>query len=274
MKKVTVINANSNRFSMGSLVELWDSREMLQLWIWRDIKVRYTQSALGIGWSLFPMLSQVLIYSVVFGKLVRIDSDGAPYSLFALTGIVPWIFFSQALNSISSSVYGAGSFLHKVYFPRLVLPVAALFDKFFDFLISFSLLLIILAFYGKLFSLSALIVPLLIVIIMMATLGFGMLAAAVAVQFRDVLHIMGYVTTALMYASPVVYPVSLVPDKYRLIYGFNPMVGVIEGFRSALLATRPMPWDLIAMAVVVSAGSLIAGIFYFKLAESKFADVG
>lgn len=274
MKKLTVINAKSSQLSMASFRELWDAREMLMLWIWRDIKVRYAQSALGVAWSLFPMLSQVLIYTVVFGKLVRIDSDGAPYALFALTGVVPWLFFSQALNAVSSSVYGAGSFLQKIYFPRLILPIAALFDKFFDFLIAFSLLMILLAFSSASFNINVLFLPFLILIMMIAVLGFGMLAAAVAVHFRDVLHIMGYVTMALMYASPVVYPVSLVPAEYRYFYGLNPMVGVIEGFRSALLATRPMPWDLVAISAAVAFCSLVLGVIYFKAAEAKFADVG
>jgi lipopolysaccharide transport system permease protein len=274
MKKFTVINAKSSQLSVATFRELWAAREMLVLWIWRDIKVRYSQSALGVAWSMFPMLSQVLIYTVVFGKLVRIDSDGAPYALFALTGVVPWLFFSQGLNAVSSSVYGAGSFLQKIYFPRLILPIAALFDKFFDFLISFSLLLTLLAFSGASFNLNVLFLPFLVLIIMIAVLGFGMLAAAMAVHFRDILHIMGYVTMALMYASPVVYPVSLVPAEYRFFYGLNPMVGVIEGFRSALLSTRVMPWDLITMSAVVACSSLLLGVIYFKLAEVKFADVG
>jgi lipopolysaccharide transport system permease protein len=149
-----------------------------------------------------------------------------------------------------------------------------LFDKFFDFLISFGLLLILLAFSGASFNINVLFLPFLILIMMVAVLGFGMLAAAMAVHFRDILHIMGYVTVALMYASPVVYPVSLVPAEYRFFYGLNPMVGVIEGFRSALLSTRPMPWDLITMSAVVACSSLLLGVIYFKSAEAKFADVG
>jgi lipopolysaccharide transport system permease protein len=274
MKKLTVIDANSNRLSIDVFKELWDVREMIMMWIWRDIKVRFSQSALGVLWTLFPMLSQVLIYTLIFGRLVRLDSDGAPYALFALAGVVPWIFFSQALNAVSSSVYGAGSFLQKIYFPRLILPIAAMSDKFFDFMISFALLLVVLAISGATFNYNIIFLPLLIAIIVFTVLGFGMLAAAVAVHFRDVLQIMGYVTTTLMYASPVVYPVSLVPSEYRLIYSLNPMVGVIEGFRSALLSTRPMPWDLIAMAAVVSISGLLIGVIYFKSAESKFADVG
>lgn len=274
MKKITVINAHSNKLSPASFRELWDAREMLMLWIWRDIKVRYSQSALGMAWSLFPMLSQVFIYTVVFGKLVRIDSDGAPYALFALTGVVPWLFFSQALNAVASSVYGAGAFLQKIYFPRLILPLTALFDKFFDFLISFTMLLVFLAVFGASFNINTLFIPVLVLIIMAAVLGFGMLAAAMAVHFRDILHVMGYITMALMYASPVVYPVSLVPPEYRYLYGLNPMVGVIEGFRSALLSTRPMPWDLVAISAAVAFCSLVLGVIYFKSAEAKFADVG
>ena len=274
MKKITVINAHSNKLSLDSFRELWDAREMLMLWIWRDIKVRYSQSALGIAWSLFPMLSQVLIYTVVFGKLVRIDSDGVPYALFALTGVVPWLFFSQALNTVASSVYGAGSFLQKIYFPRLILPLAALFDKFFDFIISFTMLLVFLVVFGASFNINVLFVPVLVLILMTTVLGFGMLAAAMMVHFRDILHLMGYITMGLMYASPVVYPVSLVPPEYRYFYGLNPMVGVIEGFRSALLSTRPMPWDLLAISAVVAFCSLVLGVIYFKSAEAKFADVG
>lgn len=170
MKKVTVINAKSNRLSLASFQELWDVREMLMMWIWRDIKVRFSQSALGVLWTLFPMLSQVLIYTLIFGKLVRLDSDGAPYALFALAGVVPWIFFSQALNAVSSSVYGAGSFLQKIYFPRLILPIAAMFDKFFDFMISFFLLLIVLAIAGASFNFNIIFLPLLIAIIIITTL--------------------------------------------------------------------------------------------------------
>ena len=247
---------------------------MLLLWIWRDIKVRYMQSTLGIGWALFPMLSQVLIYTLVFGKLVRIDSDGAPYALFALAGVVPWIFFSQALTTVSSSVYGAGQFLQKVYFPRLILPIAALFDKFFDFLISFTLLMVVLLVSGVTFTLNALAVPYLILLTMITALGFGMLAAALAVHFRDVLHMMGYVTMVMMYGSPVVYPLSLVPVEYKFWYSLNPMVGIIEGFRAALLSTRPMPWDLIGISSLIALTGLVLGVLYFKSSESKFADVG
>lgn len=271
--KITIVTAPKPGLALPSLAEVWEYREMLGLWVWRDIKTRYIQSALGLGWAVFPALSQMLIYTIIFGQLVRIDSDGAPYALFALTGVIPWIYFSQSINNVASSIYGAGSFLQKIYFPRIILPLAALLDRGFDFVVSLVVLFIILAVSGAQPSYNVIFLPFLILLLMMTSLGYGMLVAAVVVHFRDLLHMMGYVTTFLMYCSPVVYPVSLVPEHLRFFYALNPMVGVIEGFRSALLSTRPMPWDLIAIGGVVAAIGLIAGGIYFARTEHKFADV-
>jgi lipopolysaccharide transport system permease protein len=271
--KITVVTAPKHGLSFPNLAELWEYREMLALWVWRDVKVRYIQSALGIGWAVFPALSQMVIYTLIFGQLVRIDSDGAPYALFALTGVIPWVYFSQSINNVASSIYGAGSFLQKIYFPRVILPISAILDRGFDFAISLIVLFVILAVSGASANYNVLFLPLLILILMMTSLGYGMLVAAVVVHFRDLLHMMGYVTTFLMYCSPVVYPVSLVPEHLRLIYALNPMVGVIEGFRAALLSTRPMPWDLIAIGGAVALVGLLVGGLYFARTEHKFADV-
>lgn len=271
--KITVVTAPKPGLSFPNLAELWEYREMLALWVWRDVKVRYIQSALGIGWAVFPALSQMLIYTLIFGQLVRIDSDGAPYALFALTGVIPWVYFSQSINNVASSIYGAGSFLQKIYFPRIILPISAILDRGFDFAISLIVLFIILAVSGASANYNVLFLPLLILILMMTSLGYGMLVAAVVVHFRDLLHMMGYFTTFLMYCSPVVYPVSLVPEHLRLIYALNPMVGVIEGFRAALLSTRPMPWDLIAIGGAVALVGILVGGLYFARTEHKFADV-
>lgn len=271
--KITVVTAPKPGLSFPNLAELWEYREMLALWVWRDVKVRYIQSALGIGWAVFPALSQMLIYTLIFGQLVRIDSDGAPYALFALTGVIPWVYFSQSINNVASSIYGAGSFLQKIYFPRIILPISAILDRGFDFAISLIVLFIILAVSGASANYNVLFLPLLILILMMTSLGYGMLVAAVVVHFRDLLHMMGYFTTFLMYCSPVVYPVSLVPEHLRLVYALNPMVGVIEGFRAALLSTRPMPWDLIAIGGAVALVGILVGGLYFARTEHKFADV-
>ena len=271
--KETVVTAPKPGLSLPNLAELWEYREMLALWVWRDVKVRYIQSTLGVGWAVFPVLSQMLIYTIIFGQLVRIDSDGAPYALFALTGVVPWVYFSQSINNVASSIYGAGSFLQKIYFPRLILPIAALLDRGFDFAISMLVLFVILAFSGAHPNLNVVFLPLLILLLMMTSLGYGMLVAAVVVHFRDLLHLMGYFTTFLMYCSPVVYPVSLVPEHLRYFYAINPMVGVIEGFRAALLSTKPMPWDLIGIGFAVALAGMLAGALYFAKTEHKFADV-
>jgi len=272
--QITIVNHKTHMSLKQMLSELKDYKETLALWVWRDIKVRYSQSTLGIVWSLFPMLSQLLIYTLVFGKLVRIDSDGAPYTLFALVGIVPWIFFSQALNNISSSVYGAGQFIHKVYFPRMVLPIAALFDKMFDFFVAFVLLIIVVYIWqGHLSYETVLYSPLLIIILILNVLGIGMLAAAIAAQYRDILHIVSYTVTALMYGSPVVYPLSMVPESVKFYYGLNPMVGIIEGFRSIFLDTREMPWDFILISGLEGVFFIVVGAIYFSTVQSKFADV-
>ncbi len=272
-KNKTIVRAPTGRFPGFNLGEIWDYREMLMLMVWRDVKVRYVQSSLGIGWAIFPAVSQMIIYTLVFGKLVRIDSDGAPYSLFAFCGIIPWIYFSQSFNAVASSVYGAGGFLQKIYFPRLLLPLTALLEKGFDFCVAMLVLFIVLLLFGGKPNWNIVFLPLLILILMVTSLGYGMLAAAIMVHFRDLLHLMGYVTIVLMYASPVVYPVSLVPEEYKIYYALNPMVGVIEGYRSMLLSTRPMPWDLIGIGSVVSFIGLLVGSLYFRWTEPKFADV-
>jgi lipopolysaccharide transport system permease protein len=272
-KKKSVVSAPSGRFPGFNLGELWEYREMLFLMVWRDVKVRYVQSSLGIGWAIFPAISQMLIYTLIFGRLVKIESDGAPYSMFAFCAVIPWIYFSQSFNTVASSVYGAGSFIQKIYFPRLFLPLTALLEKGFDFLVALVVLFITLIFYGGNPNWDVIYLPFLILILMMTALGYGMLAAAIMVHFRDLLHLMGYVTIVMMYGSPVVYPVSLVPIEYKYIYALNPMVGVIEGFRSALLSTRPMPWDLIGIGFTVACVGLIVGLIYFKWTEPKFADV-
>ncbi len=272
-ENVTVVRSPTGRFPGLNFRELWSYREMLMLMVWRDVKVRYVQSSLGILWAIFPAVSQMIIYTLVFGKLVRVDSDGAPYSLFAFAGIVPWIYFSQSLNCVASSVYGAGSFIQKIYFPRFLLPLTSLLEKGFDFCVALMVLFVVLFFFGGNPNWNVIFLPLLILILMMTSLGYGMFVAAAMVHFRDLLHLMGYVTIVLMYASPVVYPISLVPEKYQMIYALNPMVCVIEGFRSALLSTRPMPWDLIAIGFSVALFGMVIGLLYFRWAESKFADV-
>ncbi len=271
--KPTTIRSGRANVSVGLLREIYDFREMFWVLVWRDIRTRYAQSVLGLGWAIFPAISQALIYTLIFGRLVRLDSDGAPYSMFALVGVIPWIFFSQAFNAACSSVYGNGSFIQKIYFPRVFLPAAAILDKGFDFLVALCVTFIVLCFFGGDPNWNVVFLPLLILLILVTTLGYGMLVAAICVHFRDLLHMMGYVTMVLMYCSPVVYPVSLVPQKWVYIYALNPMVGIIEGFRCSLLSTKPMPWDLILISAIVSFSGLIIGFIYFRATEPKFADV-
>ena len=253
--------------------ELWAYRDLFRFLIWREIKVRYAQSAIGIGWAIIQPVFSMIVFTVVFGRLAQVSSDGAPYALFALAALVPWTYFSNAVTDGANSLVSNANMLSKVYFPRLLMPMASVAAKLVDFAIAMIILAILMIVYQAPPTWGTLALPLLIALMVLAASGLGMWLTALAVQYRDVKHAMFFVTQLLMYAAPVVYPTSLIPGRYRWLYAMNPMVGVIEGFRSALLGTNPMPWDLIA----VGAGSAIlialSGCLYFRNRERLFADV-
>jgi lipopolysaccharide transport system permease protein len=228
--------------------ELKEYRDMFFFLVWRDIKARYAQSVLGIGWAVIQPVLSMLVFTIVFGNLAKIDSDGVPYAIFSFTALVPWTFFSSCLTASSGSLTGM---ITKIYFPRLVLPLASVLSKLVDFCISFIVLVGLLIWFQVIPTLWIFVMPYLVILLMMTAVGFGMWLSALSVQFRDIRYGLHFGVQLLMYAAPVVYPASLVPDQYRLLYALNPMVGVIEGFRSAILATNPMPWDLIIVGTVL-----------------------
>jgi lipopolysaccharide transport system permease protein len=242
---------------------------------WRNIKGRYAQSALGLGWMLVQPLVTLLIFSLVFGRVVRIEvPGGAPYSLFAFCGLVPWLFFSSSLQAASFSIMSEAQILSKIYFPRLILPLSNVVGRLVDLGLMVLVLAVLMAWHGVVPQPSAVVlVPLLAAIATACALGVGLWLSAMAVQYRDVALGLGFLIQIWMYLSPVFYPASLVPGRYRLIYSLNPLVGVISGFRSCLLGDPAMPWDQIAMAAVVSLFFLVTGAFYFRRSERLFADV-
>jgi len=253
--------------------ELWRYRDLFFFLVWRDVKTRYAQSVLGVGWAVIQPVFSMIVFTIVFGNLAKVSSDGVPYAIFSYTALVPWTYFSSALTGATSSLIGSSSMITKVYFPRLVIPLAPVLGKLVDFGIA-SIILFGLMFWFKIpptWGVVAL--PLLVLIMMMAASGAGMWLTALAVQYRDVNYAMGFVVQLLMYAAPVVYPTSNVPEPFRLWYALNPMVGVVEGFRSALLGTIPMPWDWIGIGAVTSVLTLISGALYFRRMERVFADV-
>ena len=246
---------------------------MFYFLVWRDIKTRYAQSVLGIGWAVIQPLFSMIVFTIIFGNLARINSDNVPYAIFSYTALVPWIYFSSALSGSSSSLLNASSMMTKVYFPRLIIPITPVISKLMDFFIALSILVIMMLFYGFSPKMEIFYLPFLIILMMLTAAGLGMWFTALSIQYRDINYGMGFFIQLLMYAAPVVYPASSLPESYRIFYGIFPMVGVIEGFRSSFLNTNPMPWDLISIGTVFSVLFFISGVFYFNHMEKYFSDV-
>lgn len=253
--------------------ELVAYRDLFLFLIWKEIRVRYAQSALGIGWAIIQPLFSMVLFTVIFGNLVEVDSGGAPYALFSLAALLPWTYFSNAVTEGVSSLVGQANMLRKIYFPRLLIPFASVVAKLVDFGIACVMMGILMIIYRHAPSLNILLLPLLVVVMIIAAGGISIWLSALAVQYRDVNHAMGFLIQLAMYASPVVYSAAEVPAQYRLWYALNPMVGVIEGFRSALLGTQPMPWDLLAVGTFSASTLLFTGLLFFKSKEKVFADV-
>jgi len=215
----------------------------------------------------------MIVFTIIFGRLVKIDSEGAPYAVFSFAALVPWTYFSNAMTDSTNSLVGNAEMVKKVYFPRLILPLAAISSKLVDFAIAFVLMLGMLIFYRIVPTGDIWVIPLLVFIMVLAASGLGTWLGALAVQYRDVKHAMSFATQLIMYMAPVVYSVSVIPERWQLVYALNPMVGVIEGFRSALLGTRSMPWDLIGVGMFSSIVLAVSGVYYFRRMERLFSDV-
>ena len=253
--------------------ELWDYRELLYFLVWRDIKVRYKQTALGAAWAILQPVMTMVVFSIFFGRLAKVPSDGIPYPVFAYAALLPWQLFAYALSESANSLVGSQNLIKKVYFPRLVVPIAGVLAGLVDFAISFVVLLGLMAYYGIHPTTAILVLPAFIVFAVLTALSAGLWLSALNVQFRDVRYTIPFLTQFWMFVTPVAYSSSLVPEKWRALYGLNPMVGVVEGFRWALLgksaSSGPMLWVSV-MAVVLL---LVGGLAYFRRMESTFADV-
>jgi lipopolysaccharide transport system permease protein len=255
------------------LRELWRYRELVYFLAWRDVKVRYKQTALGVAWAILQPLAGMLIFSIFLGNLVHVPSDGLPYPLFAYAGLLPWMFFANAVVGASSSLVGNTNLVTKVYFPRLVIPIAAVLAGLVDLGIGLLLLVLLLLIFGAAPTLGLLLVPLFITLAVLTALAVGIWLSALDVQYRDVRYAIPFLVQVWLFATPVVYPASVVPEQYRALYGLNPMAGVIEGFRWALLGGTPFPGPLLVVSVLVSGLVLVSGQLYFRRMERTFADV-
>ena len=271
-KQLTVVKPR-NTWDILTIRDLWEYRDMLLYLVLRDIKARYTQSVLGIGWAVLQPLFLMIVFTVIFGKLVKINTNGMDYAVFSYTALVPWAYFSNSLMLSTGSLIQNSNLLSKVFFPRIVLPMSTVLSTLVDFFIAFILVIVLMIWYQVTPTLWVLFLPVLLLLMVVLSVSLGSLFTALAIQYRDVRHGISFLVQGMMYASPVVYPVSIIPDKYRLIYGLNPMAGVIEGFRAALLGATPMPWDLIIVGTIVTLVLAVIGLTYFKFTERIFADV-
>jgi len=256
-----------------NLRALWDYRELLYFLTWRDIKVRYKQTALGAAWAILQPLATMLIFSLFFGRLVKVPSDGIPYPLFAFAALVPWTFFANGLNQSSNSLIASANLLKKVYFPRLAIPVATVLAGVVDFVLSFVVLLMLIAYYRVTPTINIVWTPLLLALAFVTSLGVGLWMSALNVKYRDVRYVVPFMIQIWLFATPVAYPSSLLSQPWRTIYGLNPMVGVVEGFRWALLGSNTAPGLMVAASALAALLILVTGAFYFRYMEKTFADV-
>ncbi len=270
---VTLIKPQTSWVSLN-LRELWAYRELLFYMIWRDITVRYKQTVLGATWAILNPLFSMVVLTVIFGTLVKIDSEGLPYPLFSYSALLPWTFFVGGLSRASGSVLGSANLIKKVYFPRLIVPISAVIGGLPDFFLSFVILIMMMIGYGVYPTLISLVwLPLCLLVAMITALGVGLWLGALNTQYRDVRYIVPVLTQFWMYATPVVYPTSLLPDRWHFVYSLNPMVGVIEGFRWSLLHSGNAPGPMMLVSGVMAVLVLISGAFYFRRMESVFADI-
>jgi lipopolysaccharide transport system permease protein len=255
------------------LRELWEFRELLYFLAWRDIKVRYKQTLLGAAWAILQPLLTMVVFSIFFGRLAKIPSDGVPYPIFSYVALVPWTFFAHGLNEASNSLVGSANLIKKVYFPRLAIPVAAVLSGVIDFLLAFLVLVGMMLYYGLVPTINTLWLPGFLLLTLITSLGVGLWLSALNVKFRDVRYTVPFVVQFWLFATPVAYPSSLLSEPWRTLYGLNPMVGVVEGFRWALLGTVTQPGAIIVVSSFAALAMLVSGAFFFRRMEKTFADI-
>jgi lipopolysaccharide transport system permease protein len=265
-----LVVVDANKISVGlSPKDLWAHRELLYFLTWRDVKVRYKQTLLGATWALLQPLLLMLIFTFVFGRLVGVKSGGVPYPLFAYAGLLPWTFFANAVTNSGNSLVGNTNLIKKVYFPRIIIPTAAVAAGLVDFAIGFLLLIVLMFYYGAGLHSSVLLLPLLILLLTLLGLGVGMWMSALNVKYRDVRYALPFLIQVWLFASPVIYPV---PQRWRWLLALNPMTGIVQGFRAAFFG-QPVDWVTLALSAVITLLVLVFSTFTFSRMERSFADV-
>jgi len=257
-----------------NLPELWQYRELLFFLVWRDIKVRYKQTALGAAWAIIQPLFTMVVFSLFFGRLAKVPSDGLPYPVFSFAALVPWTFFATGLTQSSNSLVESANLIKKVYFPRLAIPIASVLSGVVDFTLAFGMLLLLMTHYDVAPTSNILYLPLLLLLALVTALGTGLWISALNVQYRDFRYIVTFLAQIWMFATPIAYPSSLLEEPWqRAVYGLNPMVGVVEGFRWALLGTETAPGPAVVVSSIAAVCILCGGALYFRRMEKSFADL-
>ena len=260
-----------NGWQLVDVRELWAYRDLLYFLVRRNVQVLYKQTVLGFAWAVIRPFLTMIIFSVVFGRLARVPSDGIPYPIFSYAALVPWIYFATAMTQSTESLVTSANLLTKVYFPRIMIPLTPVIAGLVDFVIALVMLAILMVVFRIEPTLNVVFMPLLVILMVLTATGIGMWLSAMAIQYRDIKYAIHFLVQVLMYAAPVAWPASLLPSRFRVIYGLYPMAGVIEGFRSALLGGTSMPWDLILPGTVVAIVLFVTGAVYFRSMERRFA---
>ena len=268
-----IIIQPSSGWKALNLRDLWIYRELVYFMTWRDLKVRYKQTLLGAGWAILQPFLTMVVFSIFFGNLAGVPSDGVPYPIFSYTALIPWTLFSKALQDASRSLVNSSHMITKVYFPRMILPLASVLAGVVDFLIAFVVLLGMMAYYRMVPTANVWAVPLFLLLALITAIGVSLWLSALNVLYRDINYVLPFLTQFWMYITPIAYASSLIPEKWRLIYFLNPMTGVVEGFRWALLGTGTAPGIMTLVSSLVAIVLLITGMFYFKRMERLFADM-
>lgn len=255
------------------LLDLWRYRDLLFILAWRDIKVRYKQTVLGASWAILQPVFTMIIFSLIFGELAKLPSDGIPYPIFTYTALLPWQLFAYSLTSSSNSLISSERLIAKVYFPRLVIPISSVLAGVIDFAIAFLILLLLMFYYEIPLNFRMLILPVYLLLALLSALSIGIWFSALNVKYRDFRYVVPFLTQAWLYATPIAYSSSLIPDRWKLLYSLNPMTGVVEGFRWVLLGTGEAANPMVAVSTAVVLVLVISGLFYFKRMENHFADL-
>jgi len=272
LPRVLIIEPSRGWVSLN-LRELCEYRELLYFLTWRDIKVRYKQTALGAAWAIIQPLFTMLVFSLFFGRLAKIPSDGIPYPLFSLAALVPWTFFANGLTQSSNSLVGSSNLITKVYFPRLAIPISTILSGVVDFFLAFLVLVAMMFYYRVAPGTNTPWLVLFLLLALATSLGVGLWLSALNVEYRDVRYVVPFLVQFWMFATPIAYPSTLLPERWRTLYGLNPMAGVVEGFRWALLGAKTQPGPMLAVSSLAALVILVTGALYFRRMEKTFADV-